>query len=55
VDLLASASNGNVRLLNLLARAAWLAAAASTANTIGPEHVQRALELVPAAGDRLNP
>lgn len=55
VDLLASASNGNIRLLNLLARAAWLAAAASTANTIGPEHVQRALELVPAAGDRLNP
>lgn len=54
VELLASASNGNVRRLNLLARAAWLAAA-STANTIGPEHVQRALELVPAAGDRLNP
>lgn len=55
VELLASASNGNVRLLNLLARAAWLAAATATANTVGPEHVQRALALVPAAGDRLNP
>lgn len=55
VELLASASSGNVRLLNLLTRAAWLAAAAATANTIDPEHVQRALALVPAAGDRLNP
>jgi type II secretory pathway predicted ATPase ExeA len=55
VELLASASSGNIRLLNLLARAAWLAAAATTATTIGPEQVQRALELVPAAGDRLNP
>ncbi len=55
VDLLASASRGVPRLLNLLARAAWLAAAQATANTIGPEHVQRALEMVPAARDRLNP
>jgi type II secretory pathway predicted ATPase ExeA len=55
IDLLASACAGNVRLLNLLARAAWLAAAASTANTIGPEHVQQALELVPAARDKINP
>lgn len=55
LDLLARASSGNPRLLNLLARAAWLAAAASAANTIGPEHVQRALELVPAARDKINP
>lgn len=55
LELLASASGGNLRLLNLLARAAWLAAAANTANTIGPEQVQRALELVPAATDRLHP
>jgi len=54
LDLLASASAGNPRLLSLLARAAWLAAAASTANTIGPEHVQRALELVPAARDKIS-
>ena len=55
LDLLASASGGNPRLLNLLTRAAWLAAAASSAQTIGPEHVQRALELVPAARDKINP
>jgi len=55
LDLLASASGGNPRLLNLLARAAWLAAAAATANTIAPEHVQRALELVPAARDKIHP
>jgi MSHA biogenesis protein MshM len=55
VDLLASASRGVPRLLNLLARAAWITAAAAAANTIGPEHVQAALEMVPAARDRLNP
>ncbi len=55
VDLLASASRGVPRLLNLLARAAWITAAQAAANTIGPEHVQTALEMVPAARDRLNP
>jgi len=55
LDLLASASNGNPRLLNLLARAAWIAAAQTAANTIGPEHVQGALNLVPAAHDKINP
>jgi type II secretory pathway predicted ATPase ExeA len=55
LDLLASASNGNPRLLNLLARAAWIAAAQSAANTIGPEHIQSALNLVPAAHDKINP
>ena len=55
VDLLASASSGLPRLLNLLARAAWIAAAQASVNTIGPEQVQAALELVPAARDRLNP
>lgn len=55
VELLAAASSGVPRLLNLLARAAWLAAAQAGLNTIGPEHVQAALELVPAARDRLNP
>lgn len=55
LELLASASSGNPRLLNLLARAAWLAAAESAANTIGPEHVRRALELVPAVRDKINP
>jgi MSHA biogenesis protein MshM len=55
LELLASASNGVPRLVNLLARAAWIAAAQAHLNTIGPEHVQAALELVPAARDRLNP
>jgi type II secretory pathway predicted ATPase ExeA len=55
VDLLAGASSGLPRLLNLLARAAWIAAAQANLNTIGPEQVQAALELVPAARDRLNP
>ena len=55
VELLARASGGTPRLLNLLARAAWIAAAQASLNTIGPEQVQAALELVPAARDRLNP
>jgi len=55
VDLLASASNGLPRLLNLLARAAWIAAAQTGANTIGPEHVQDALDQVPAARDKAIP
>jgi len=53
--LLASASGGVPRLLNLLARAAWIAAAQAGVNTIGPEQVQTALNLVPAARDKINP
>ena len=49
IDLLAEASQGNPRTLNLLAQAAWLAAARSTATTIHPEHVHSALRQVPAA------
>jgi hypothetical protein len=45
----------STKLLDLLARAAWLAAAQSGAPVIGPEHVQTALEQVPAAGDRCRP
>ena len=55
LELLASASDGVARQLNLLARAAWLEAAQSGSQTIGPEHVQKALSLVPAARDRVNP
>lgn len=55
VDLLASASGGTPRLLNLLARQAWIAAAAAQANSIEPEHVQVALQMVPAATDKLIP
>jgi len=55
LDLLAGASNGNPRLLNLLARAAWIAASQAGVNTIGPEQVQTALNLVPSARDKINP
>ena len=55
IELLASASGCVPRQLSLLARVAWLAAAQSGANTILPEHVQQALELVPVACDRINP
>lgn len=51
----AGASSGIPRLLNLLARAAWLAAAQLNLPTVGPEQVQAALDLVPAARDRLHP
>lgn len=49
IDLLAEASQGNPRTLNLLAQAAWLTAARSSATTIHPDHVHRALQQVPAA------
>jgi general secretion pathway protein A len=54
IDLLASASQGVPRLLGLLARSAWIAAAQDQTTTIGPEQVQLALELVPAAADRIH-
>jgi MSHA biogenesis protein MshM len=53
LDLLAAASGGVPRLLNLLARTAWIAAAQAQVNTIEAEHVQTALRLVPAAADKL--
>lgn len=49
IDLLAEASQGNPRTLNLLAQAAWLAAARKAATTIHPDHVHSALLQVPAA------
>jgi len=54
LDLLAGASEGTPRLLSLLARSAWIAAAQAQAAMIGPEHVQLALELVPSATDRIH-
>lgn len=55
IELLAGASAGVPRQLNLLARAAWLETALAGLNTIGPEQVHKALDLVPAARDRLHP
>lgn len=54
VDLLAAASEGLPRLLNLLARSAWIAAAQAKANSIEPEHVQTALKLVPSVSDKIH-
>ena len=54
LDLLTAASQGVPRLLNLLARSAWLAAAQAKANSIEPEHVQAALQLVPSVADRIH-
>ena len=47
LELLSSASGGLPRSLNLLARAAWIAAATQGVQKIGPEHVQSAIETVP--------
>ena len=56
VELLASASEGIPRTINLVARAAWLQAAKDKGLKISAAHVQSALELVPAVLDlRQNP
>jgi len=49
IDLLAQASEGNARLLGLLAQNAWLAAARQGVFDIEPAHVHTALAQVPAA------
>ena len=48
-DMLAEASEGNPRILSLLAQAAWIDAARSGSLTIQPAHVHKALRQVPAA------
>lgn len=53
VDLLAEASQGNPRTLNLLAQAAWLAAARAAATIIHPDHVHSAMHQVPAANPNI--
>jgi len=49
LNLLTSASAGLARSLCLLARAAWIEAASAGLQNIQPEHVQAAIERVPAA------
>lgn len=49
IDLLAEASGGNPRTLNLVAQAAWIAAARGAATTVEPAHIHTALRQVPAA------
>ena len=53
IDLLATASEGVPRMLNLLARAAWIEASKAKAPSITPEHLQPALRIVPAARDMI--
>ena len=53
IDLLAEASDGNPRTLNLLAQAAWLTAARARAQTVGIEHIHKALQQVPSARTKL--
>ena len=49
IDLLAEASQGNPRTLNLLAQAAWVIAARAAATDILPAHIHAALRQVPVA------
>ncbi len=49
LNLLTSASGGLARSLCLLARTAWIEAASAGLQNIQPEHVQAAIERVPAA------
>lgn len=52
-DMLAEASEGNPRILGLLAQAAWIAAARNGSLTIQPEHIHKALHQVPAASAKI--
>ena len=52
-DLLAEGSEGNPRTLNLLAQAAWLAAARLGHQSIEAEHVHVALRQVPVASCKI--
>lgn len=49
LEMLAAASAGVPRTINLLLRRAWLEASAQKLNTINTDHLQRALDLVPSA------
>ena len=53
IDLLAEASEGNPRTLNLLAQAAWLACARAGASDIEPGHVHSALRQVPIGSAKI--
>lgn len=53
LDLLAEASEGNPRTLNLLARAAWITAARAGSSSVEAEHIHAALRQVPAANAKI--
>lgn len=54
LQLLLAAADGVPRMLNLVARGAWLLAAAAHCNVIGPDHVRAAIRRVPGARDKLD-
>ena len=47
IELLASASEGIPRIINLVARAAWIQAAKDKSLQISTTHLQSALDLIP--------
>lgn len=53
LDMLAEASEGNPRILGLVAQAAWLESARNNSLTIDAEHVHKALRQVPAASIKI--
>ena len=53
IDLLAEASEGNLRTLSLLAQAAWFASARTGASEIEPNHVHAALRQVPTGSAKI--
>ena len=55
IQMLAAASEGIPRTLNLLAQSAWIQASSQKANTITCAHVQIALERVPMARQKIQP
>jgi len=52
-EMIASASDGIPRTINLIARAAWIEASREQKNKISTGHVDRALRLVPVARDKI--
>lgn len=54
IEMLASASEGIPRTINLLARNAWIEASRQQQGTITTRHLQSALRLVPAARDKIS-
>ena len=54
IEMIASASDGIPRTINILARTAWIEASRQQQDTINTTHLQRALRLVPAARDKIS-
>lgn len=53
IEMIASASDGVPRTINLIARTAWIEASREQQNKIATKHVDTALRLVPVARDKI--